>query len=45
MCEAHREKIQELWDRLQVPQEERELFSEHMVASKKKNLDAVSEHS
>lgn len=44
MCEAHREKIQELWDRLQVPQEERELFSEHMVVSKKKNLDAVSEH-
>uniref|UniRef100_A0A8C7L275 Protein regulator of cytokinesis 1b n=1 Tax=Oncorhynchus kisutch TaxID=8019 RepID=A0A8C7L275_ONCKI len=41
VCEAHREKIQELWDRLQVPQEERELFSEHMVASKKKNLDAL----
>uniref|UniRef100_A0A8C7QKG1 Protein regulator of cytokinesis 1b n=1 Tax=Oncorhynchus mykiss TaxID=8022 RepID=A0A8C7QKG1_ONCMY len=41
VCEAHREKIQELWDRLQVPQEERELFSEHMVVSKKKNLDAL----
>uniref|UniRef100_A0A4W5PB33 Protein regulator of cytokinesis 1b n=1 Tax=Hucho hucho TaxID=62062 RepID=A0A4W5PB33_9TELE len=41
VCEAHREKIQELWERLQVPQEERALFSEHMVTSKKKNLDAL----
>ncbi|KAM9861211.1 protein regulator of cytokinesis 1b isoform 2-T2 [Aulostomus maculatus] len=41
MCETHREKIQQLWDRLQVPQEEREAFNEHMVMSKKKNLDAL----
>lgn len=42
MCENHREKIQQLWDRLQVPQEEREAFNEHMVSSKKRNLEAVS---
>lgn len=41
MCEDHREKIQQLWDRLQVPQEEREAFDEHMVTSKKRNLEAV----
>ncbi|XP_018548473.1 protein regulator of cytokinesis 1b isoform X2 [Lates calcarifer] len=41
MCETHREKIQQLWDRLQVPQEEREVFNEHMVTSKKRNLEAL----
>ncbi|XP_041653118.1 protein regulator of cytokinesis 1-like isoform X2 [Cheilinus undulatus] len=41
MCESHREKIQQLWDRLQVPQEEREAFNEHMVASRKRNLEAL----
>ncbi|XP_034428268.1 protein regulator of cytokinesis 1b isoform X1 [Hippoglossus hippoglossus] len=41
MCETHREKIQQLWERLQVPQEERGAFSEHMVTSKKKNLEAL----
>uniref|UniRef100_A0A3Q4HAL3 Protein regulator of cytokinesis 1b n=1 Tax=Neolamprologus brichardi TaxID=32507 RepID=A0A3Q4HAL3_NEOBR len=41
MCESHREKIQQLWDRLQVPREEREAFSQHMVTSKKRNLDAL----
>ncbi|XP_049459002.1 protein regulator of cytokinesis 1b isoform X1 [Epinephelus fuscoguttatus] len=41
MCEAHREKIQRLWDRLQVPQEERDAFNEHMVMSKKRNLEAL----
>lgn len=41
MCEAHRERIQRLWDRLQVSQEEREAFSQHMVTSKKNNLDAL----
>ncbi|KAM4593922.1 protein regulator of cytokinesis 1b isoform 3-T3 [Odontesthes bonariensis] len=41
MCESHREKIQRLWDRLQVPQEERAIFNEHMVASKKRNLQAL----
>lgn len=40
-CESHREKIQQLWDRLQVPQEEREAFNEHMVSSRKRNLEAV----
>lgn len=42
LCESHREKIQQLWDRLQVAQEEREAFNEHMVSSKKSNLEAVS---
>lgn len=41
MCESHREKIQQLWDRLQVPQDEREAFNEHMVTSRKRNLEAV----
>lgn len=41
MCENHREKIQQLWDRLQVPQEERQAFNEHMVTSRKRNLEAV----
>ncbi|XP_061671719.1 protein regulator of cytokinesis 1b isoform X2 [Syngnathoides biaculeatus] len=41
MCEALREKIQQLWDRLQVPQEEREPFNEHMVMSKKHNLTVL----
>ncbi|KAM7424650.1 hypothetical protein PAMA_000821 [Pampus argenteus] len=40
-CEAHREKIQQLWDRLQVPQEERGAFNEHMVTSRKRNLEAL----
>ncbi|MEQ2162260.1 Vacuolar protein sorting-associated protein 33B [Goodea atripinnis] len=40
-CESHREKIQQLWNRLQVPQEERELFNEHMVTSRRRNLEAV----
>lgn len=40
-CESLREKIQQLWDRLKMPQEEREAFNEHMVTSKKRNLEAV----
>ncbi|XP_068166548.1 protein regulator of cytokinesis 1b isoform X2 [Antennarius striatus] len=40
-CENHREKIQQLWERLQVPQEERGAFDEHMVASRKRNLEAL----
>lgn len=40
-CSAFRTKIQELWERLQIPQEERETLSEHMVKSKKKNIEAV----
>lgn len=41
LCSGFRTKIQELWERLQIPQEEREAFSEHMVNSKKKNIEAV----
>ncbi|CAJ1049887.1 protein regulator of cytokinesis 1 isoform X2 [Xyrichtys novacula] len=40
-CESHREKIQQLWDRLQVPQEERAAFNEHMVTSRRRNLEAL----
>lgn len=40
-CESHREKIQQLWSRLQVPQEEREALNEHMVSSRRRNLEAV----
>lgn len=45
MCETQRERIQQLWDRLQVPQEKREALSEHMVQSKKRNLEAVRQSS
>lgn len=41
ICESHREKIQQLWDRLQAPQEDRQLLNEHMVASRRRNLEAV----
>lgn len=40
-CSAFRTKIQELWERLHIPQEEREALSEHMVTSKKRNIEAV----
>ncbi|XP_008335316.1 protein regulator of cytokinesis 1b isoform X2 [Cynoglossus semilaevis] len=40
-CESYRERMQRLWDRLQVPQEERSVFNEHMVTSRKRNLDAL----
>uniref|UniRef100_A0A8D3CXZ5 Protein regulator of cytokinesis 1-like n=1 Tax=Scophthalmus maximus TaxID=52904 RepID=A0A8D3CXZ5_SCOMX len=40
-CSALRTKIQELWERLQIPEEEREALSEHMVKSKKKNVEAL----
>lgn len=36
-----RTKIKGLWERLQIPQEEREAFSEHMIESKKRNMEAV----
>lgn len=36
-----RTKIKGLWERLQIPQEEREAFSEHMMESKKRNMEAV----
>lgn len=41
LCSGFRTKIQELWERLQIPQEEREALSEHMVNSKKKNIEAL----
>uniref|UniRef100_A0A673W4N1 Protein regulator of cytokinesis 1a n=1 Tax=Salmo trutta TaxID=8032 RepID=A0A673W4N1_SALTR len=41
VCNSYRSKIQELWERLQVLQEEREGMSDHMVQSRKKNMDAV----
>ncbi|KAF6738887.1 Protein regulator of cytokinesis 1 [Oryzias melastigma] len=41
LCSGYRKKIQELWERLQIPQEEREAFSEHMLKSKKKNIEAL----
>ncbi|XP_042352314.1 protein regulator of cytokinesis 1-like [Plectropomus leopardus] len=40
-CSAFRTKIQELWERLQIPQEEREALSDHMVMSKKRNIEAL----
>ncbi|XP_068596045.1 protein regulator of cytokinesis 1-like [Brachionichthys hirsutus] len=40
-CSAFRTKIQELWERLQVPQEERESLFEHMIKSKKRNVEAL----
>lgn len=40
-CSALRAKIQGLWERLQIPQEEREALSEHMAKSKKRNIEAV----
>lgn len=40
-CSAFRTKIQELWERLEIPQEEREALSEHMVKSKKRNIEAL----
>lgn len=41
LCSGFRTKIHELWERLQIPQEEREALSEHMVNSKKKNIEAL----
>ncbi|XP_056433882.1 protein regulator of cytokinesis 1-like isoform X1 [Gadus chalcogrammus] len=40
-CAAYRLKIQELWERLQTPQEEREATSPHMVHCKKENMEAL----
>ncbi|XP_066513190.1 protein regulator of cytokinesis 1-like isoform X2 [Hoplias malabaricus] len=41
MCASYRENIQELWDRLQISQEDREAVSEHMTLSKKRNMEAL----
>ncbi|XP_034540986.1 protein regulator of cytokinesis 1-like isoform X2 [Notolabrus celidotus] len=40
-CSTFRTKIQELWERLNIPQEERDALSEHMVQSKKRNIEAL----
>ncbi|KAM8860679.1 protein regulator of cytokinesis 1-like isoform 1-T1 [Synchiropus picturatus] len=40
-CSALRTKVQELWERLKVPQAERDMVSEHMVNSKRKNIEAL----
>lgn len=40
-CVSYRDRIGELWDRLQIPQEEREAIAEHMQCSKKRNMEAV----
>ncbi|XP_055789153.1 protein regulator of cytokinesis 1-like isoform X1 [Salvelinus fontinalis] len=41
VCNSYRGKIQDLWEKLQVHQEEREGMSDHMVQSRKKNMDAL----
>ncbi|KAL6461464.1 hypothetical protein MHYP_G00296080 [Metynnis hypsauchen] len=41
ICVSYREKIQELWDRLQISQEDRDAISEHMTLSKKRNREAL----
>ncbi|KAI4876157.1 hypothetical protein NFI96_017583 [Prochilodus magdalenae] len=41
ICASYREKIQELWDRLQISQEDRDAVSEHMTLSKKRNMEAL----
>lgn len=42
-CQAHRAKIGQLWELLQVSTGDREALSEHMVASRRRNLEAVSD--
>ncbi|XP_061532035.1 protein regulator of cytokinesis 1-like isoform X1 [Phycodurus eques] len=41
LCAVLRTKLQELWDRLKIPLEEREDFSEHMLKSKRRNIEAL----
>ncbi|KAL2088555.1 hypothetical protein ACEWY4_015454 [Coilia grayii] len=41
VCATYRQKIQQLWERLQTPQEERDALSIHMSLSKKRNMDAL----
>ncbi|KAM9375381.1 protein regulator of cytokinesis 1-like [Pholidichthys leucotaenia] len=40
-CSGYCTKIQALWERLQIPQEEREAMSEHMGHTKKRNIEAL----
>uniref|UniRef100_A0AAY4CND0 Protein regulator of cytokinesis 1a n=1 Tax=Denticeps clupeoides TaxID=299321 RepID=A0AAY4CND0_9TELE len=41
LCSTYRSRIQDLWERLQVPQEDREILTEHMTTSKKRNMNAL----
>ncbi|XP_059370998.1 protein regulator of cytokinesis 1-like isoform X2 [Carassius carassius] len=41
VCGSYREKIHELWERLQTPQEERDAMCEHMTLSKQRNMQAL----
>ncbi|XP_056605559.1 protein regulator of cytokinesis 1b isoform X2 [Triplophysa dalaica] len=41
VCGSYRETIQNLWKRLQIPQEERDAISEHMKLSKRRNIEAL----
>uniref|UniRef100_A0A673JZC6 Protein regulator of cytokinesis 1a n=1 Tax=Sinocyclocheilus rhinocerous TaxID=307959 RepID=A0A673JZC6_9TELE len=41
VCGSYREKIHELWERLQIPQDERDAVCEHMTLSKKRNMQAL----
>ncbi|TSK13513.1 Protein regulator of cytokinesis 1 [Bagarius yarrelli] len=40
-CVLYRGRIAELWERLQIPQEDKDSISEHMQCSKKRNMDAL----
>ncbi|MCI4382093.1 hypothetical protein PGIGA_G00259660 [Pangasianodon gigas] len=40
-CVSYRSRIAELWERLQIPQEERDSIAEHVQCSKKRNMDAL----
>ncbi|XP_057693587.1 protein regulator of cytokinesis 1-like isoform X2 [Corythoichthys intestinalis] len=41
LCAELRTKLRELWDRLKIPLLEQENFSEHMMNSKKSNIEAL----
>ncbi|XP_062845980.1 protein regulator of cytokinesis 1b isoform X1 [Trichomycterus rosablanca] len=41
ICVSYREKIRELWDKLQISQADRDAISEHMTLSKKRNMEAL----
>nr|XP_023669977.1 protein regulator of cytokinesis 1 isoform X1 [Paramormyrops kingsleyae] len=41
LCDAYRAKVRELWDTLQVSQEDREALADHMIMSRKRNMDAL----
>ncbi|KAK6475117.1 protein regulator of cytokinesis 1-like isoform X1 [Huso huso] len=43
LCGSYRDRIVELWERLQVPQEERDAFSVHMAGSRPSNIQALQE--